>query len=126
MDASGLFLLGLVATLLVTGAVAGYLRLPLRKLLADQNGGPRSEFWAAYFNVVVVLVPLVFAMLSQPEPGGRTPAALALGQQIRWGLLGLVLALLIAGRILRRKTQRPPAASPGPASTPNGPSAIVR
>ena len=115
-DASVLFLLGLGATVLVAAGVLGYLGPTLRQLLAEQNGGHRVEFWAAYFNVVVVLVPLVFATLSQPEPGVRTPAALAVAQQVRWGLLGLALSVLVAGRILRRKT---PHATATPGSAPN-------
>jgi hypothetical protein len=104
MDASVLVLLGLGMTAVVAVSVAGYLRPPLRQLLAEQNGGQRVRFWTAYFGVVVVLVPLVFAMLSQPEPGMRMPATLAVAQQVRWGLLGLALSLLVAGRVLRRKT----------------------
>ncbi len=109
MDASVVFMASLGATVVIAGTMVGYLRPPLRQMLVEQNGGNRVKFWAAYFNVVVMLVSVVFAMLSQPEAGGRTPAALAVLQQVRWGLLGLVLSLLVAGRILRRKAPSSPA-----------------
>jgi hypothetical protein len=102
MDASALFLLGLALTALFAAIVAAYLRSPLRQLLAETNG-QRVAFWAAYFNVIVVLIPLFFAMLSAPEATSKTPAPLALAQTIRWSLLGLALSLLVAGRLLRRK-----------------------
>jgi hypothetical protein len=118
MDSSALFLLGLALTVLIAAIVAAYLRSPLRQLLAETNGH-RVAFWAAYFNIIVVLIPLFFAMLSAPGPGSKIPAPLALAQQIRWSLLGLSLSLLVAGRILRRKTARPQAAAAPSVVPPN-------
>jgi hypothetical protein len=105
MEASALFLLGLGITGVIAASVGGYLRSPLRQLLAEQNGGQRVEFWRAYFTVVMVLVPLAFAMLSQAESGIPVSAVLAVAQPVRWGLLGLALSLLVAGRVLRRKAE---------------------
>lgn len=118
MDASLVSLLGLGTTVLVAASIVAYLGSPLRRWLAEQNGGHRGEFWAAYFNVIVVLVALVFALLSQSEPGARRPATLALAQQVRWGLLGMTLSLLVAGRILRRKAPSSMPTAAAPARTP--------
>jgi hypothetical protein len=104
-----LFLSGLTLTLLVSLAVVRYMNAPLRKLLQDLCGNPqRSDFWAAFSNVTVTLVPVVFAMHYTPVQAGSL-SVVEIGEQLKWGLVGLVTSVLMLGWILSRFIPRTPA-----------------
>jgi hypothetical protein len=105
-----LFLSGLTLTLLVSLAVVRYMNAPLRKLLQDLCGNPqRSDFWAAFSNVTVTLVPVVFAMHYAPVPRAGSLSLVEIGEQLKWGLIGLVTSVLMLGWILSRFIPRTPA-----------------
>lgn len=103
MNVSLLFACGLTLTAVVAMGVVRYLNTPLKKQLQELCGNAeRAEFWTAFSNVTVVLTPVVFGMLIEPslEPG--VPPLFAVINQLRWGLIGLVISVLILGWILSR------------------------
>ena len=102
MNVSLLFLSGLAVTAMMSFGVVSYLQRPLRKLLGELCGNDdRAQFWTVFSNVTVTFVPLVAALQYQPSPG-TSPALIEIGTQLKWGLVGLVLSVLILGKILMK------------------------
>jgi hypothetical protein len=96
------FAAGVAVTLTVSVLVVRYMNSPLRKVLHELCGNPqRSDFWAAFSNVTVGLVPLIFAMGYEPDGNGRF-SLVQVGEQLKWGLIGLVSSVLMLGWILSR------------------------
>jgi hypothetical protein len=95
------YLIGLGLTLIATGAVVVCLRRSLRRILLDLCGTePRGDFWTAFSVVLLILVPLIFAMI-QPVGGRESPGAFFdIALQLKLALIGLVVALVILGIFL--------------------------
>ena len=103
MSTSLLFGIGLLCTLAVSTAVVAYLRRPLQKQLTELCGNSdRAEFWTAFSAITVGLVPLIFVLGYEPPAGPAFPALLAVAEQVKWGLIGMVLSVLILGWVLGR------------------------
>jgi hypothetical protein len=101
MNSSLLFVFGLTITLLAAFAVVRYLSGPLRTQLRELCGNAeRAEFWTVFSNIAVILTPAIFAMLV--EPATDVPPLLAVTNQLKWGLIGLVGSVLMLGWILSR------------------------
>lgn len=93
----------LAITLLAASIVVRYLSGPLSALLKELCGNAdRAEFWTAFSNVTVMLTPAIFAMLADPSDSPATPMLMAVISQLRWGLIGLVMSVLMLGWILGR------------------------
>jgi hypothetical protein len=101
------FVSAFAVTLLISLAVMFYMKAPLRRLLLDLCGNPqRSDFWVAFSNVTVVLLPVIFAMPSDTSPY-RGPITLGeICVQLKWGLAGLIISVLILGWVLGRSIRR--------------------
>lgn len=100
---------GLAITFLAAVGVVGYLNGPLRKQLLELCGTEeRGAFWAAFANVIVVLMPAIFAMSVEPYAAGSSPPLFAIAQQLKWGFVGLVTSVLMMGWILSRFIPRTP------------------
>ncbi|HEX4485667.1 MAG TPA: hypothetical protein VH088_05335 [Terriglobales bacterium] len=103
MNVSLLFLCGLMVTAAMSFGAVAYLQRPLRKLLVELCGNDdRAQFWTVFSNLTVAFVPLVAALQYQPSPTGTSPALIEIGAQLKWGLVGLVLSVLILGKILMK------------------------
>lgn len=101
MTAWLIYALDLSATLIVSVVVVTYINPPLRRLLAEVCGdGQRSEFWAVFANVLLVLTPIIFAMTVDPSLGFGSLGEVV--QQIKWGLSGLVISVLVMGWSISR------------------------
>ena len=97
------FLTGLGITLGVNLVVIVYLRPHLRKVLIDLCGTrERGEFWTAFSIVTLVLVPLICAMFSPPEPVGDRSVFFEISRQLRWAFMGLVGTVVVLGLVLSR------------------------
>ena len=95
------FLVGTGLTLAVSLAVVSYLKPRLRTILTDLCGTTeRGDFWAASSNVTLTLVPLIFAMDYTSEDG--TPPVGQLVVQVRWGLIGLAISVVVLGIVISR------------------------
>lgn len=94
------FLAGVSLSVVSAVGVAFYLRRHLRTLLRDLCGTQeRADFWAAFSNVALVLVPLICALVHvQQDP--PLPIYLALASQVKWALIGLVAAVMLLGFVL--------------------------
>ena len=97
------FLMGLGITLAITIAAVVYLRPHLRKILIDLCGTEeRGDFWTAFSNVTIVLVPLICAMFSPPKTGTGTSLFFEISGQLKWARIGLVGAVVLMALVISR------------------------
>ncbi|HXX23540.1 MAG TPA: hypothetical protein VEO19_10345 [Terriglobia bacterium] len=114
MTPSILFLIGLAVSLVTFLAVVVYLKPALHRILVELCGtSERATFWAAFTNISVVLVPLIFALQYTPELKEGQSAVLEIAAQLKWALAGLLATVVMVGWILSRfMRQWPPANTP--------------
>lgn len=101
------FLFAVLATLIVAGIVAGGLWRSLFELLEDICGtASRARFWRNYTAMIVVLVPVASVMMLGRVDERSAADVLTFADQFRWGLFGLIMALLAIAVIIM--TSLPP------------------
>lgn len=84
-------------------AVVFYLKPHLRRILTDLCGTTdRADFWMAFSNVTLVLVPAVVAMHCRPTFLPGQSSVFEIADQLKWSLVGLVGAVLILGIVISR------------------------
>src|SRR5205085_11984384 len=97
------FVTGLTLTLCISILIVVYLRRPLLQLLTDLCGSAeRAAFWTAFSAVTVGLVPVIFALAQEPAQDSKLPVFLEIAEQLKWGLIGMVISVLLLGWIVGR------------------------
>src|SRR5579864_881557 len=92
------FLTGLVLTLGVVFLTLLYLRHPLFVILSDLCGTvERAEFWTAFSNITLFLIPFVLALNHKPTAGGNQFTVFAISDQIESAIVGLIISVVILG-----------------------------
>ncbi len=90
------FLLALGTAVAVSLLVVGLLWRPLRGMLVNLCGSEaRAGFWTSYSTAVLVLAPLVAVMLCRGGVRGADSLLFAVIDQVQWGLVGLLGAMLM-------------------------------
>jgi uncharacterized membrane protein YhaH (DUF805 family) len=103
MSISLLFICGVSVTGFASLTVVVYLHKPLQKLLVEICGNERrAEFWTAFSAVTVGIVPVIFSLTCRPNLTPGTPALLEIADQLKWGLIGMVVSVLLLGWIIGR------------------------
>ncbi len=98
MTAAAIFLTCVGATALLSLAVAIYLRSHLRTILTDLCGTPeRANFWTVFSNVILVLVPLIFALDYHPNADAGVPLVFEISAQLKHALVGLMISIIGLG-----------------------------
>src|SRR5437867_12902555 len=88
------FLIGLGLTLIAAGAVVFSLRRSLRRILVDLCGTEaRGDFWTAFSVVLLILVPIIFAMIQPATGRQRAGAFFDISLQLPYASIGLMVAL---------------------------------
>ena len=101
MTDMAIFLTGVGAATAASAAVVAYLRRHLESILTDLCGTvERARFWAAFSNVTLILVPLIFAMDYRPEARHGAGVVFEMGTQLKYVLIGLVLTVLVLGIVI--------------------------
>ena len=96
MSNESAFLIALAVTLAGSTLVVGVLWRPLCGILADLCGtATRARFWACYTGVMLILVPLAAVLLGRSGGRGTEPLWVAVMDQVRWPVLGLIVALFV-------------------------------
>lgn len=109
------FLLGIGLTVGISGAAVLYLRRSLLPLLTELCGSEeRARFWLAFSNVSLLLMPLIIALHSRPEPDNSL--VFELGAQVAQALGGLLTTLVVLGFVVGSfvARTRPPASTSAP------------
>lgn len=102
MQAILYFFLGLGVTEALAFTVVWYIKSQLRAILADLCGTEtRADFWMAFTNVTLILVPMVFSMEFYPEAGQASPVTFQFVEQLKWSLIGLIASVGGLGVVLR-------------------------
>ncbi len=102
MHAIQYFFLGLGVTEALAFIVVWYIKSHLRAILVDLCGTEtRADFWMAFTNVTLILVPMVFSMEFYPEAGQASPVAFQFIEQLKWALIGLIASVGGLGVVLR-------------------------
>jgi len=109
MNASVLFGCGLLCTLVVSTSAVLYLRPPLHMLLIELCGNrERAGFWTAFSTVLVGSTPLIFALGYDPTTDVHTSPLIGIAAQLKWGLIGMTLSVLVLGWVIGRFIPKPP------------------
>jgi uncharacterized membrane protein YhaH (DUF805 family) len=103
MNPISAFSAGISVTILLSVLVVKYLRSPLKKILVDLCGTTeRAEFWLAFTNVTLVLVPLAVALRFRPLASSWAGFLFALSDQLQAVLLALIFTMVMLGIVLNR------------------------
>jgi len=110
MHSAWSFAAGLALTVGMSMLVVGYLRRPLEQLLTDLCGNQqRAAFWTAFSAVTLGIVPVIFALSNEPATDLSAPVFLQIAEQLKWGLIGMIVSVLMLGWIVGRFIPRPKA-----------------
>lgn len=114
MQASVLYVGGLLITLAAASAVVIYLKSPLEKILIELCGSAeRARFWASFSNVTLIAVPMILAMQYHRETCATALVPFELADQLKWGLIGVVLSITVLAWVLSRFIPRAARSSAG-------------
>jgi len=95
------FLVQITLTLIIVSLVVGYLRPYLKKVLIDLCGTEeRAQFWAAFSNILLIGMPLIFALNYQPAYRDIVDPFFDIAGKLSSNLGGLLLALVCIGIIV--------------------------
>jgi hypothetical protein len=95
------FLAQVALTLIIVTLIVGYLRPHLKKVLTDLCGTEeRAQFWTAFSNILLIGLPLIFALNYKPEFTNSEYLFFNLAGQLSDNLGGLLLALVCVGIIV--------------------------
>ncbi len=103
MNEISIFLVGVGITALTSFLIVIYFKPHLKKILLELNGDKErpANFWVAYTTIILMLVPLIFAIWIVPEDPDRS-VFFQISKQLKWSLMGLVISLVIIGIIIIR------------------------
>jgi len=95
------FLVQVTLTLIIVLLIVGYLRPFLRKVLIDLCGAEeRAQFWTAFSNILLIGLPLIFALNYRPKFANSEELFFDLIGKLSSNLGGLLLALICIGIIV--------------------------
>lgn len=108
MDTVTVFLTGTVVMVIICFAVIAYLKSSLNSILTDICGtDARTRFWMTFSNILIVLTPLLFSIIYQPQTGERPAVFFEIVRQLKWGLSGLVLTVTMLGVMIKEYIPKP-------------------
>jgi predicted Na+-dependent transporter len=103
MSTIATFFAGLAITMAIVLAALSYLKNPLFLVLSTLCGATeRAQFWTAFSNVTLFLVPAVIALSVRPAANDWPGAVFEISTQIEWGIVGFVSSVLVLGAVLSR------------------------
>ena len=106
---ANLFLTDLVLTAIFSIGVVSYLKRHLRPLVAELCGtAQRAQFWIAFADVTLLLVPIIFALSAKPDVGADKIPIYEMADQCKVALIGLMLSLVGLAVILLGFIRRVP------------------
>ena len=95
------FLVQIVLTLIIVFLIVGYLRPFLKRILVDLCGTEeRAQFWTAFSNILLIGLPLIFALNYRPESVNAEELFFNLAGKLSGNLGGLLVALIGIGIIV--------------------------
>lgn len=93
-----IFLTQIALTVVACLLIAGYIRPFLKRVLVDLCGTEeRAQFWTAFSNIMLVVLPVIFGLGFTPLESSADALFFEVAGQIRWNLFGLVMSLVAIG-----------------------------
>ena len=101
MNEISIYLTGLSITALICFLIVIYFKPHLKKMMLELNGEKErpANFWVAYATIILMLVPLIFAIWIVPRDNDES-VFFQISKQLKWALVGLVTSLVIIGIII--------------------------
>lgn len=101
MIGTAIYFIGVITAAAIGITIVTYMRRPMLDILIELCGNEvRARFWVVFSQVMLVLVPVIFAMQSSLEIGTETPLAVQFATQIKWALIGLACSLAALGAVM--------------------------
>ena len=101
MNPTAAFLTDIALVVFVSLGLVLYVRTHLKALLIELCGtAERGNFWVAFSNVTLVLVPLMFALDYAPASGPGRNFVFEMATQFKLAIMGFVAALSLLSFIL--------------------------
>ncbi|HTX90613.1 MAG TPA: hypothetical protein VMC09_05285 [Anaerolineales bacterium] len=98
MNTISMYLTQFGLTLVACFLLTAYLRPALKRVLLDLcKTEARAGFWAAFSNLLLIVLPVIFGMGYRPGSGLAAEAFFDIAGQLRWNLLGYIAALIVIG-----------------------------
>jgi hypothetical protein len=95
------FLIQMALTLLIVSMVVRYLHPYLKKILTELCGTEeRAQFWAAFSNILLIGLPLTFALNYRPGYSDIVDPFFDIAGNLSSNLGGLLLALVCIGIVI--------------------------
>lgn len=95
------FVIEVTLTLLIAALLVRYLRPYLRKMLIDLCGTEeRAEFWAAFSNILLIGLPVIFALNYRPIASSPEGLFFEIAGKLSGNLGGMLLAMIGVGFIV--------------------------
>jgi hypothetical protein len=95
------FLIEIMLTLIIVVLIVGYLRPYLKKVLIDLCGTEeRAQFWTAFSNVLLIGLPVIFALNYKPQSANSEDLFFDLAAKLSGNLGGLLVALIGTGFVV--------------------------
>jgi hypothetical protein len=96
MGATISFVAAALLTLLFSAVIVAVLWRSLLAILIDLCGTQtRARYWCCYSSIVFFLVPLCAVLLGRTTAANSEPFLFQVADQLRWGMLGLIAALVV-------------------------------
>jgi MFS family permease len=93
-----IFLTQIALTVIACLLIAGYIRPFLKRVLVDLCGTEeRAQFWTAFSNIMLVILPVIFGLGFYPLESNTEALFFEVAGQVRWNLFGLVMSLVAIG-----------------------------
>lgn len=94
MNPTTAFVTDVSLAIAISLAAVTYVKRHLRSLLVELCGtAERASFWLAFSNVTLVFVPLIFVLDYKPEFGRDKTLVFEMATQLKYGIIGFVIAL---------------------------------
>jgi len=98
MNTIEVYLLQIAISAGISIAAVAYFRPHLRRILKDLCGtDERAQFWVVFSSILLVGIPLIFGLGYQPEEGSSGMLFFDAASQVRFNMVGFLLALIGIG-----------------------------
>ena len=95
------FFIEVIFTFIISLLTFWYLRPFLRRILIDLCGSEeRAQFWTAFSSIVLIGLPILFALMYQPSSQAGVELFFELTRRISGNLISLMFALVGIGLIV--------------------------
>jgi hypothetical protein len=92
------FLIEVILTLILFSLVVAYLRPFLHRVLVDLCGTEeRAQFWLAFSNILLIGLPLIFALAYRPEATNGEELFFEMVGRLSGNLAGFLVAMIGIG-----------------------------